>query len=159
MLCLREKIVTHEAHVGAASLGSLTLGFAERRRSRLRTRLDDGREAALWLPRGTCLRDGDHLRDDTKTVVVAVHAALETLSVARGDDALVLLRAAYHLGNRHVPVEIEAHQVAYQHDHVLDAMVASLGLRVEVVEKTFEPEAGGYGTRAGHRHDHADHAH
>jgi urease accessory protein len=62
----------------------------------------------------------------------------------------VLARAAYHLGNRHVPVEVRSGELRYQHDHVLDAMVRGLGVRVEVVEAGFQPEGGAYG-----RHSHA----
>ena len=152
--------LTEIAPAGAAT-GTLTLPFADRRRSRLRARLDDGREVALFLPRGIELRDGDHLRDETGALTVAVRAAEETLSWARADDRLLLARAAYHLGNRHVPVQIGLDWLAYEHDHVLDGMVAELGLSVEVRRAPFEPESGGYrhgGEAAahagGHHHEH-----
>jgi urease accessory protein len=116
---------------------------------------------ALFLPRGIELRDGDHLRDETGALTVAVRAAEETLSWARADDRLLLARAAYHLGNRHVPVQIGLDWLAYEHDHVLDGMVAELGLSVEVRRAPFEPESGGYrhgGEAAahagGHHHEH-----
>jgi urease accessory protein len=127
-----------------APLGTLTLRFADRRRSRLRARLDDGREVALFLPRGTLLRDGDRLRSDGGDLTIAVRAADETLSFAEAADRLLLARAAYHLGNRHVPVQIGAGWLAYEHDHVLDGMVVELGLPVTTRQAPFEPEAGGY---------------
>jgi urease accessory protein len=138
--------------------GTLTLPFGDRRRSRLRARLDDGREVALLLPRGTQLRDGDQLRDETGELVVAVRAAEETLSWVRADDRLLLARAAYHLGNRHVPVQIGATWIAYQHDHVLDGMVVEMGLLVETRRAPFEPEAGGY-RHAGETRAHGGHHH
>lgn len=151
--------LTAVAPAGAAN-GTITLPFGDRRRSRLRARLDDGREVALLLPRGTELRDGDRLRDETGALVVAVRAAEETLSWVRADDRLLLARAAYHLGNRHVPVQIGPGWLAYQHDHVLNGMVAELGLSVEIRQASFEPESGGYRHggeahgRGGHHHEH-----
>lgn len=143
---------------------AVTLSFADRRRSRLPVRLDDGREAALFLPRGTVLRDGDRLRSDPEGMLVEVRAAAETLSVARTPDLHLLARAAYHLGNRHVPVQLGAGFLAYEHDHVLDDLVRQLGLAVAVEVIPFEPEAGGYGAHGhgggGHRHGHGhDHGH
>jgi urease accessory protein len=149
--------LTEVVPAGAAT-GTLTLPFGERRRSRLRARLDDGREVALLLPRGTELRDGDRLRDESGELSVVVRAAEETLSWVRADDRLLLARAAYHLGNRHVPVQIGPGWLAYQHDHVLDGMVAELGLPVEVRQAPFEPESGGYrhggqaAVQGGHHH-------
>lgn len=143
----------------------LTLPFEDRRRSRMRTALDDGREAALLLPRGTVLRDGDRLRDAETGEIVTVRAAAQTLSYAHTDDLLLLARAAYHLGNRHVPVEVGPGWLAYEHDHVLDGMVRELGLPVDTRVAPFEPEAGGYrqgktesGTEA-HAHPHHAHHH
>ena len=137
--------------------GVLTLVFTDRRRSRMRVNLDDGREAALLLPRGTILRAGDRLRDAEQGEVVTVRAADQTLSLVRASDAITLARAAYHLGNRHIPVQVGAGWLAYEHDHVLDGMVQDLGLVVETCSAPFEPEAGGYRhgeSDHGHRHEH-----
>ena len=148
---------------GGAAPSVLTLGFEERRRSRMRIRIDDGREAALLLPRGTVLRDGDRLRDPERDEMVTVRAADQTLSLVRAADPVALARAAYHLGNRHVPVQVGAVWLAYEHDHVLDDMVAELGLAVETRVAPFEPEAGGYRhgeNGGGHRHEHGhEHGH
>lgn len=139
---------------------TLTLSFEDRRRSRLLVRLDDGREAALMLPRGTVLREGDLLRSPGEPpLLVRVRAAAETLSVARTADPLLLSRGAYHLGNRHVPLQIGPGWLAYQHDHVLDELARSLGLVVATESTAFEPEAGGY-RHAGSAHSEAhSHAH
>jgi len=141
---------------------TLSLGFEDRRRSRQLARLDDGREVGLDLPRGTVLREGDRLSGDGVPVIV-VRAAPETLSVARTSDAHLLARAAYHLGNRHVPLQVAPQRLAYQHDHVLDGMVRELGLTVTTERAPFEPEAGGYrhdgNERRGHTHGPHDHGH
>jgi urease accessory protein len=130
---------------------SLTLPFELRQKSRLLTRLDDGREARLFLPRGAVLRHGDLLRSDDG-LVVQVCAAPETVSTARAGDALQLARACYHLGNRHVPVQIGPAWLRYPHDHVLDAMIRELGLGVSEEQAPFEPEAGAYGGHVHHEH-------
>jgi urease accessory protein len=144
------------------STTTLTLSFEDRRRSRQLVRLGDGREAALMLPRGTVLRDGDRLRDESRSVVVVVRAAAEELSFASTADVHLLTRAAYHLGNRHIPVQVGAGWLAYQHDHVLDALARDLGLDVTTRSESFEPEAGGYkhaGSAHGHAHGKGDHHH
>jgi urease accessory protein len=126
----------------------LSLPFELRRRSRLRCKLEGGEDAGLFLPRGTVLRDGDLLKADNGWIV-QVRAAAETVSCARCSEPLLLARASYHLGNRHVAVEIGAGSLRYLHDHVLDEMVRSLGLTVTVESSPFEPESGAYG---GHGH-------
>jgi urease accessory protein len=137
---------------------TVTLTYDERCKSRQLLKLDDGSEAALLLERGTVLADGDLLAADDGAVI-AVKAAPETLSAVRTDDALVLARAAYHLGNRHVPLQITAGDLRYQHDHVLDDMVVALGLKVEVVTAPFHPEGGAYGRAPTHSHGHDHHHH
>jgi len=145
---------------GVGVPGVLTLGFEDRRRSRMRIRIDDGREAALLLPHGTILRDGDRLRDRERGEVVTVRAADQTLSLVRAADAVALARAAYHLGNRHVPVQLGPGWLAYEHDHVLDGMLEEMGLPVTARRAPFEPEAGGYRhggeapAHGGHHHEH-----
>ena len=128
---------------------TLTLPFEQRQKSRLRIRLDNGQDAGLFLPRGTVLRHGDRLRA-TSGLVVEVRAAPEAVSTARADDALLLARAAYHLGNRHVALQLGPGWLRYPHDHVLDDMTRELGLTVSREQAPFEPEAGAYG--GGHHH-------
>ena len=131
---------------------TLTLSFDDRQRSRLRTRLDSGEEAGLFLERGQILRGGDVLAAENG-LLVEVRAAPEPVSTVICADAVQLARAAYHLGNRHVALEIGAGWVRYRHDHVLDAMVRGLGLEVVTEAAPFEPEGGAYGGHA-HRHAH-----
>ena len=122
---------------------TLTLTLEQRVRSRLRVTLDDGSPAGLFLERGHILRDGDCVAGDDG-VVAEVRAAAETVSTARCDDPVQLARVCYHLGNRHVLVQIGPGLVRFHHDHVLDAMVRGLGLSVTVEQAPFEPEWGAY---------------
>jgi len=96
-------------------------------------------------------------------LVVVVQAALEGLSVVTANDPLELARAAYHLGNRHIAVQIGALRLAYLHDHVLDDMIRELGFAVTFAAEAFEPENGAYGrghAHLAHPHGHAhDHGH
>jgi len=134
----------------------LTLPFDHRQRSRLRGILDDGREVGLFLARGTVLRGGDRLRAEDGTVV-EVRAADELVSTVHADGLQPLVHAAYHLGNRHVPLQIGPRWLRYGHDHVLDAMVRGLGLDVTTEKAPFEPEGGAYAgghDHGGHHHEH-----
>jgi urease accessory protein len=133
---------------------AVTLDHSARQKSRGLLRLDDGSEAALLLERGASLHHGDRLRADDG-LVVQVEAAREGLSVVTAKDPLELARAAYHLGNRHIAVQIGALRLAYLHDHVLDDMVRELGFEVTFAAEQFEPESGAYG----HGHAHLSHPH
>ncbi len=134
---------------------TLSLPIDKRIKSRLKVTLDDGREAGLFLPRGLILRDGDQVESDDG-VVVMVCAADEHVSTVHCDDPLLLTRVAYHLGNRHVSLQVATGFVRYQHDHVLDDMVRGLGGEVVVEQAPFEPEAGAYhnSNHGGHHHVH-----
>lgn len=127
----------------------LQLAFEQRRKTRQRTLLPSGEEIALFLDRGNVLRGGDCLLGEDGRVVRVV-AAPESLMEVRSDDAHALARAAYHLGNRHCPVEIGEGWVRFPADHVLSEMLMGLGLAVDSISAPFEPEAGAYA--AGHHH-------
>jgi urease accessory protein len=135
----------------------LVLPFAERSKSRLRAMLDNGEEAGLFLERGSVLRHGDLLLADDGRVI-EVHAAPETVSTIHTSDARTLARASYHLGNRHVALEIGPDWVRYSHDHVLDDMLRGFGLEVRIEERPFEPEGGAYVSASHHSHSHS-HSH
>ncbi|MCC8401186.1 urease accessory protein UreE [Paraburkholderia sp. MMS20-SJTN17] len=130
---------------------TLTLAFDARRKSRLAATLDNGEEVALLLPRGTVLRDGDVLVADDGGLVRVV-AAHEAVLYVRAPDALTLTRAAYHLGNRHTPVEVGTDYLKLEYDPVLADMLTRIGATVEQVSLPFQPEAGAYG--GGHKHGH-----
>ena len=148
--------ITHKLDHAHPANTTLTLPYNSRTKSRLRVVLDDGREAGLFLERGGLgLKDGDLLGDEEGRVV-QVRAAPETLSVADCPDPLLLARACYHLGNRHVPVCMRTERLSYPHDPVLDAMLRGLGLAVRVELGPFEPEPGAYASGVGHAHAPAD---
>jgi urease accessory protein len=143
--------ITEKLPVPAKPDVTLTLPFALRQKSRLLTRLDNNEEAKLFLPRGTVLRQGDLLRTTTG-LIVRVEAAPEAVSTAITDDPLQLARVCYHLGNRHVPIQIGSGWVRYLRDHVLDTLVEVLNLQVKAENVPFEPEASAY-DRHSHHHD------
>jgi urease accessory protein len=130
----------------------LLLPFELRSRSRFRAQLVGGEEVGVILARGQILRGGDLLlADDGRVIEVA--AANETLSTVHSAEPRALARAAYHLGNRHVALQIGPGWLRYCHDHVLDEMLQGLGLTVTVEQAPFEPEAGAYHADAdGHSH-------
>lgn len=134
---------------------TLVLSFKDRERSRLKTKLTSGEDVGLFLPRGTVLKTGDVLTND-QGELVRVEAAKETVSTIKASSPHLLLRIAYHLGNRHVPLQVEAEWLRYAHDHVLDDMVKLIGGEVIVEQQPLQPESGAYG--GGHSHDHS-HSH
>jgi urease accessory protein len=153
MLKINLKLDRHVDHPRAAER-KLVLPYGDRSKSRLLALLDNGEEAGLFLERGSVLRHGDLLLADDGRVI-AVEAARETVSTVHTDDAVMLARASYHLGNRHVALQIGSGWLRYQHDHVLDDMLRGFGLDVRVDEAPFEPEGGAYVAAAHHTHAHA----
>ena len=145
MVTIRERAVES----AAAPDAELSLPFELRQKSRLLTRLSTGEEIGLMLERGSVLRGGDGLRTDDGRVVRVV-AADEALMEARCDDPDQLARCAFHLGNRHTPVEVRAGALRFAADEVLAGMLRGLGARVAAIAAPFEPEAGAYA--AGHHH-------
>ena len=143
---------------------SVALAYDERKRSRLRVTLASGAEAGIFLERGDHLHGGDRLLSEDGGSVVEIVAAPEKLIEAVADTPLLFARAAYHLGNRHVPVQIipetDGGRLRIQTDHVLADMVRGLGCAVGETEAPFQPESGAYGSHGGHHHhdDEPDHA-
>lgn len=127
----------------------VTLPRQAREKSRLLARSSGGRDLGFFLPRGTLLRGGQVLTGPGGERVL-VRAALESVSVARGVAPLAFAKACYHLGNRHVPVQILADELRYLADPVLDDMLRRMGLTLSREELPFEPEPGAY-----HGHGHA----
>jgi urease accessory protein len=133
------------------SLPRLTLPYDLRRKSRQVVRLDDGEEIGLLLAPGTVLKDGDILESaDGERIRVA--AAAEPVLFVTASDSEKLTRAAYHLGNRHIPLEIGTGFLRLEADPVLLKMLERLKVRVEERKEAFNPEIGAYG--GGHRHGH-----
>lgn len=152
----------HELQLGIAASAKpddiVDLVYDQRQKSRQKIATRNGAELGLFLPRGTILKHGDVLLADDGSCI-RVEAASEQLSVIESHDHFQLLRAAYHLGNRHVMLQIAPGKLAYQHDHVLDDMVRGLGLAVECVMAPFHPEAGAYHGQSGLSHGHGGHGH
>ena len=164
MLYLTQRVDSPAATLTA----SVTLPIDVRVKSRIKVTLNDGRDAGLMLPRGLLLRGGDVLSNEEGSEFVEVIAADEGLSVVRCDDPFILAKACYHLGNRHVPLQIMPGELRFHHDHVLDDMLRQFGLAVSFAHLPFEPEAGAYASEShghhhghshGHDHDHEHHHH
>jgi urease accessory protein len=125
------------------------LTFEARCKSRLLARLESGEQVGLMVERGRLLRDGDRVRvPDGREI--AIVAAVESLLEVRSQDPLLLAKAAYHLGNRHVAVQIMSGGLRILADHVLAQMLAGLGLTSVPVIAAFDPEGGAYGTQHAH---------
>ena len=158
LFVLTMRIITKHATAQANALAPLPdspkaiLPFALRRRSRQRLTLSNGEEIGLVLPQGTVLRHGDVLLADDGQCI-PVEAAPEHILRVTAQTAQQLMRAAYHLGNRHIPVEVGFGFLQLEHDSVLVDMLEGLGeVNVVSVEQPFEPESGAYG--GGHKHGH-----
>ncbi|EJB2921266.1 urease accessory protein UreE [Escherichia coli] len=145
--------LTRRVETPAQTTASVTLPVDMRVKSRIKVTLNDGRQAGLLLPRGLLLRDGDILSNENGDEFIKVIAADEAVSVVRCADPFMLAKACWHLGNRHVPLQIMPGELRYHHDHVLDDMLRQFGLDVDFAHLPFEPEAGAYASKS-HAHNH-----
>ncbi len=154
MIEIRKKLKASRAAYNIAVKGELKLPFDARQKSRLRAQLASGEEVGVMLPRGEVLRGGDLVvaSDGRVIEVVAEPEAVLNVTCETPED---LLRAAYHLGNRHVPVQVGEGFLRLAADHVLENMLTGLGASVASMQAPFEPEAGAYG----HAGEGAGHAH
>jgi urease accessory protein len=137
----------------AAAILQLPLSADQRSSLRGHRRSACGRDLLLQLPRGAALEPGEALADGSHQAVVVVVAAVEPLLLVRSTDPLALLQAAYHLGNRHVAMELRADQLRLLQDPVLEELLRRRGLTVEPIMAAFLPEAGAY-AGADHHHGH-----
>ena len=156
MLEIKSKLKVPRGAYKLEVKGQLKLPFDARQKSRLRTRLASGEEVALMLPRGEILRGGDLVVASDGRVVEVVAEPEKVLHITC-KNAQEVTRAAYHLGNRHVPVQVGDGFLRISADHVLEEMVRGLGASIEPMEEAFEPEAGAYG--GGHRHNDDEQGH
>jgi urease accessory protein len=136
MVIVREKLASSEARV----VGRVSLAFEYRQKSRQRAKLDSGEEIGMVMPRGQILRGGDRVLASDGRVFEVVSAPEKLLHIA----GPFLARIAYHLGNRHVPMQVGDGFLRIAEDHVLDEMLRRLGAQVSHIEASFEPEAGAY---------------
>src|ERR1700688_472728 len=123
--------------------GTVTLAFDDRHRRRLRLNSDAGEPFLLDLPRAAVLEEGDGLGLSDGTWL-AVKAAPEALLEITAAEPSLLGRLAWHLGNRHLPAQIEAQRIRIRADHVIADMIERLGGRVQRIAAPFTPEAGAY---------------
>ena len=138
---------------------TIELDWDTRQKSRFDAVDSTGRSIGVFLPRGRIVRGGDVLVAEDGSLVAVKARDQPVLVVTAGDDAgstLALLRAAYHLGNRHVPLEVRADRLLLEPDHVLAEMLVRMDLRVDEASGPFEPQAGAYDT-ASSGHGHHDH--
>ncbi|MGJ5672224.1 MAG: urease accessory protein UreE [Nostochopsis sp.] len=133
----------------ATVISTLFLTAEERTRSRHRLEMEDGQVVFLRLPRGTVLRDGDILLDETTDTLVRITAKPEPVLTVVAKTTIDLLKAAYHLGNRHVAVEITSTYLRLSPDPVLQAMLEQLGVEIKEEISPFQPETGAYGHHHG----------
>ena len=138
---------------------SVSLDWDVRQKSRFQVEDSSGRVLSVFLQRGHVVRGGDVLVAEDGSLV-KVQAAPQTLlritaCTAHGSP-FDLTRAAYHLGNRHVPIELQPDHLKIEPDSVLADMLHSMHLIVNTVEEAFEPEGGAYSTHHGHHHEHAN---
>lgn len=126
---------------------TLALPFDTRQKSRFRATLASGIDIGVDLPRTGVLRSGAYISTELGDVLQIV-AAPETVMQAIAPDAFTLLKAAYHLGNRHVPLMLTPDALYFEPDHVLAEMVEGLGLTVQTLQHPFEPESGAYAQHA-----------
>ena len=143
---------------------SITLDWDVRQKSRFESTDSAGRQVGVFLQRGQVVRGGDVLVGEDGSllqVLAAPQAVLRITHCTAHGTPFDLTRAAYHLGNRHVPIELQADHLKIEPDHVLADMLRAMHLIVNEVHESFEPENGAYGEHGGehhHGHDH-DHAH
>jgi urease accessory protein len=149
-------VALHGSWPAASAIASTTLSHSDRHRRRLKLSTDSGELFLLDLQRPARLADGDGLRLDDGSYVLVRAAAEECVLVHCTDDA-ALARIAWHLGNRHLPVQILPDGLLIRADHVIVDMVRGLGATTEPRHCAFDPEAGAYdGAGGGHHHNHDD---
>ena len=138
---------------------TVELDWDVRQKSRFDALDSLGRALGVFLPRGTLVRGGDVLLAEDGAMVRVIAAPQQVLRItacASHGTPFDLTRAAYHLGNRHVPIELQPDHLKIEPDHVLADMLRAMHLTVQEVEEAFEPEGGAY-SAGGHSHSH-DHA-
>jgi urease accessory protein len=159
------KLITQGKGLAAAMLkraSTIELDWDLRQKSRLEATDSAGRSIGVFLPRGTVLRGGDVLVAEDGSLIkvwAAPQAVLRITHCANHGTPFDLIRAAYHLGNRHVPIELKPDFLQIEPDHVLTDMLRAMHLIVNTVNAPFEPENGAYAT-GGHAHSaHEHHGH
>ncbi len=138
---------------------SVELDWDTRQKSRFQATDSEGRELGVFLPRGSLVRGGDVLVAEDGSLIRVLakpQALLRITPCSSHGSAFDLTRAAYHLGNRHVAIELKPDHLKIEPDHVLAEMLRAMHLTVQEVNEGFDPEGGAYAAEtAGHGHGHA----
>ena len=141
---------------------TITLDWDTRQKSRFDATDSAGRALGVFLPRGTVVRGGDVLVAEDGSLIrveAAPQKVLRITACSEHGSPFDLTRAAYHLGNRHVPIELQPDHLKIEPDHVLADMLRAMHMTVVPVSEAFEPESGAYGDHGGHSHDGHGHGH
>jgi urease accessory protein len=133
--------------------GTVTLGYDDRHRRRLRLESDAGEPFLLDLPRAGVLEEGDGLALSDGSWL-AVRAAPEALIEVTASSPELLTRLAWHIGNRHLPAQLEGGRILIRNDHVIAVMLEGLGARLRRIDAPFTPERGAYAAEPHRHHDH-----
>jgi len=153
------------ARVLVQRASTITLDWDTRQKSRFDATDSAGRQLGIFLPRGTVVRGGDVLVAEDGSLIRVEAAPQDVLRITACTEhgsSFDLTRAAYHLGNRHVPIELKPDHLKIEPDHVLADMLRAMHMTVVAVSEPFEPENGAYGDHGGHAHGghtHGGHGH
>ena len=157
--------ILHQGHglakVLLARAATVELGWDVRQKSRFECTDSQGRQLGVFLPRGTAVRGGDVLVAEDGSMVRVLAAPQPVMVIRQGERGTPfdLLRAAYHLGNRHVAIELQPDHLKIEPDHVLAEMLRGMHLQVADTFGPFEPEGGAYGGHGAHGHEGHQHPH
>lgn len=153
------RVISRSDHHHGEIEDAIVLAYEMRQRGRFRVASKTGLDVGVFLPRGDVLQNGDCLFTECGKVFQVI-AKEEEIVTAVAKDWLTFAKACYHMGNRHVPMEIGEMWLRFQPDHVLEEMVELFGLECRHHKAMFNPESGAYhGGGHAHAHDHGDHHH
>lgn len=142
----------------AEVIDRLSLPFDLRKRGRFKAMTESGLEIGLFIDRGQVLQHGDLLQSECGGVIEVV-AESEAVVTASSDNWLQFSKVCYHLGNRHVPLQVGDRWLRFQPDHVLQELAELYGLSTVLEQAPFAPENGAYGAHGGHSHGEHEHKH
>lgn len=148
MIEVTKKLHHHGEEIPAPEF-TVILDYEQRTKGRLKAKTTTGEELGLFLERGKVLRDGDIL-ESSSGALIKVRAAEEELILATCEDWLTFSRCCYHLGNRHVPIQVDALSLKMRPDYILEEMLVKLGMNTQKTLSSFDPEQGAYS--GGHHH-------
>lgn len=144
MITITKYLSTNNINNNVAVDFTIYLTSEQRQRTQQRIELDDGESLYLRLPRGKTMNHGDILQSENGEITVKVVAKSESVITVTAPNPLTLMKAAYHLGNRHVPLEITNNYLKFSPDKILEKMLTKMGLNIKKEMTPFYPEIGAY---------------